>query len=295
MNNNINLNTFSSQPKYTTSSTKEFLESNSLIAKISFLLFVLVMFVLLLRLGITIIANIFSSGKIFSNANKLFTGSVDAKQLLIIEQDPSNSSSKTIYRSVNASDGIEFTWSFWIYINNYDYNKDKYKCVFYKGNDFYDAKNEGNPLNEEVNKYGLNFPNNSPGVYLAPNMNDLIVFMNTFNTINERVIINDIPINKWVSIIIQVDNKTLDVYVNGTITKSHELHGVPKQNYGQVWLGAQGGFDGYVSNLWYYPYTLGISKIENIVNSGPNTNIISSTSLSNKTTNYLSLRWYFTQ
>ena len=45
--------------------------------------------------------------------------------------------------------------------------------------------------------------------------------------------------------------------------------GVPKQNYGDVFVGLNGGFDGNVSNLWYYDYALGTAEIQRIVNSGP--------------------------
>ena len=51
---------------------------------------------------------------------------------------------------------------------------------------------------------------------------------------------------------------TLDVYINGSIIKSHHLHGVPKQNYGDVYIAPNGGFAGYISNLWYYNYALSI-------------------------------------
>ena len=51
------------------------------------------------------------------------------------------------------------------------------------------------------------------------------------------------------NIIIRVQNSAMDVYINGTITRSVELAGVPKQNYGDVFVGLNGGFDGYVSNF----------------------------------------------
>ena len=140
---------------------------------------------------------------------------------------------------------------------------------------------------------GLNFPNNAPGLYLAPHTNNLIVMMNTYNVINEEVIVPDVPLNKWFNVIIRCRNTTLDVYANGTIVRSINLIGVPKQNYGDVFVGLNGGFDGNVSNLWYYDYALGTAEIQRIVNGGPNTTMIGSNGMSDKLTNYLSLRWYF--
>jgi hypothetical protein len=263
------------------SATQDFLNSNSLVAQIAFLLLVLFVFLLCLRLGITLLGYFLNKS---SNA-KLINGMVDAKQLIVIPQDPDTNGAITIDRSVNASEGIEFTWSVWIFIDDLTYNSGNYRCVFYKGNDY--SKNP----NEEAQ--GLNFPNNAPGLYILPNTNALVVMMNTYNVINEEIIVNDIPLNKWVNVIIRCQNNTLDVYINGTIVKSHHLHGVPKQNYGDVYIAPNGGFSGYISNLWYYNYALGTNEISKLIDSGANTTMKSSGGINLKTPDYLSLRWYF--
>lgn len=262
--------------------TQEFLNSNSLIAQVAFLLLVLFVFIILLRMGISLLGYFLAP----TGSPKLIDGMVDAKQLIVIPQDPSSEGSVTINRSANANEGIEFTWSVWIYIDDLTYNSGRYRCVFYKGNDY--AKN---PNNQEAQ--GLNFPNNAPGVYIAPNTNSLVIMMNTFNVINEEITVNDIPLNKWVNVIIRCQNNTLDVYINGTIAKSHHLHGVPKQNYGDVYVAPNGGFSGYISNLWYYNYALGTAEINRIATKGANTYMRGSNGLNLKTPNYLSLRWFF--
>ena len=251
-------------------STKEFFESNSTIAKIAFLLLVLFVFSVLLRLGIGLLGHFLGP----SDSPKLIKGMVDASILLSIPQDPEDTTAITINRSANASEGIEFTWSCWIYIKDLTYNSGQYKCVFYKGNDY-----SSNPDRENAN--GLNFPNNAPGMYIAPNTNDLVIFMNTFKVINEQVTITD------------CQNTSLDVYINGTIAKSLTLHGVPKQNYGNVFVAANGGFSGYISNLWYYNYALGTSEINSLVENGPDTTMTGSDAINMKNPDYLSLRWFF--
>jgi hypothetical protein len=276
-------NTFASN-KYI-DETRDFLKSNSVVAEIAFVLLVCVVFVILLRIGVSILNYLLSPTK----SPKLITGMVDAKQFAVFPQDPSLANSKTIMRSVNQNDGIEFTWSVWLFIDNLDYNSGKYKCVFYKGNDYASSANTASAASAQ----GLNFPNNAPGMYIAPNTNDLVIFMNTFNVINEEVTISDVPMNKWFNVMIRCENTTLDVYVNGTITKSHKLHGVPKQNYGDVYVAMNGGFSGYISNLWYYNHALDIAEIQRLVNRGPNTNMTGTSSLTIKDPNYLSLRWFF--
>ena len=265
-------------------STQEFLNSNSIIAQVAFLLLVLFVFIILLRLGISLLGYFLSQ----PGNPKLIDGMVDAKQLIVIPQDPSAEGSVIINRSVNANEGIEFTWSVWVYIDDLTYNSGNYRCIFYKGNDY--AKNP-KATNQETQ--GLNFPNNAPGLYIAPNSNSLVVMMNTFNVINEEIKIDDIPLNKWVNVIIRCQNNTLDIYINGSIIKSYHLHGVPKQNYGDVYVAPNGGFSGYISNLWYYSYALGTSEISKLANQGPNTHMRGSNALNMKKNNYLSLRWFF--
>ena len=268
--------TFKSFSTTSTSGNTSFLESNSLVAKFAFLLLVIFAFIILLRVGISLISYLLKP----SGSPQLINGMVDATHQIVFPQDPSNNDAVTIYRSINEHQGIEFTWSVWIFINNLQYLEGQYKHIFHKGN-------------SNLEKTGLNFPNNAPGLYLAPNTNSLVVMMNTFNVINEEIIIPDVPLNKWFNVIIRCKNTTLDVYANGTIIRSVNLVGVPKQNYGDVYVGMNGGFDGNISNLWYYNYALGTAAIQKIVRDGPNTNMIGSTGMNDKNRNYLSLRWFF--
>jgi len=257
-------------------SSNSFLESNSLVAKFVFLLLVIFIFIILLRLGINIMASIF----VENNSPQLINGMIDAKQSIVVTQDPSSSSSQTIYRSVNGTNGIEFTWSIWIYISDLQYLHGHFRHIFHKGNN-------------KILENGMNFPNNAPGLYIAPDTNALYLIMNTFSEINEEIIIPDIPINLWVSVIIRCENTTLDVYINGTIARSLELSAVPKQNYGDVYIALNGGFDGNISNLWYYDKALGTSAIQNLVEKGPNISQSVSSNLTYVNPDYLSLKWYF--
>jgi hypothetical protein len=254
---------------------RDFLDSNSLVIKFAFLLLVIFGFVIFLRLGISLISYLLQP----SDSPKLIDGMVEANQLIVFPQDPSSNGAVTIYRSVNANEGIEFTWSVWVFIQDLQTNAGIYKHIFSKGN-------------SDLNENGLIQPNNAPGLYIAPNTNTLVVMMNTFNVINDEILIPNIPMNKWVNVIIRCQNSTLDVYINGTISRSVSLVGVPKQNYGDVYVAMNGGFSGYISNLWYYNYALGTAAIQNLYNNGPNTRMIGSTGV-NDHADYLSLRWFF--
>jgi hypothetical protein len=272
--------------------SKQFLQSNSIVAKFAFLILVLLLFMMLLSLGSFILKYVFAPKR----DPILINGMINSKQMMIIPQDPSKKGAKPIYRSNNKREGLEFTWSVWINIDDYSYKINDFKHVFHKGNNNIASNDTGNGVG------GINFPNNSPGLYITPldidkkngNTAGLLIKMNSFNQIDEDVTIGNIPLHKWVSVIIRVTKQSqMDVYINGTLVKRHMMAGVPKQNYGDVYASLNGGFSGNTSDLRYFEKALGTSKIQAIVNKGPNTNLITGANMGDKIPNkYISTRWY---
>ena len=259
-----------------------FISSNGIIAKFAFLILVLILFLVALRLGSSLITWIMSP----SQNPTLVKGMIDAKQQQRILQNPALKGSKPVLRSNNNTEGLEFTWSVWLYVDDFSYKEHEYKHVFHKGND---------NINVSTPPIGMNFPNNAPGLYITPDTNNLLVVMNTFNKINDEVIVPDLPLNKWVNVILRVSNQhQLDIYINGTLAKRHILEGIPKQNYGDVFVAMNGGFAGYISSLKYFSDALGTNEIQTIVDNGPNLKMESNKALTGKETNYLATRWYFT-
>ena len=270
-------NNYSSNNKYL-SGSKEFLQSNSIVAKITFLILIVFIFIIILRLGIIILSYLFS----YSSDPILINGMVDGEQLIVKYQDPSISTSVPIMRSVNRNDGLEFTWSTWIWIKNPTSNSmqsSQYKHVFSKGSDI-------------INDMGFASPNNAPGLYISPDYKELSIKMNTYENIDEGITISDIPIEKWINIIIRVDQRQLDVFINGTMTRSKTLSSLPAQNYDNVYIAMNGGFPGNLSSLRYFSKAIGTNKIQSIVEKGPNLTPIS-TSITNSLPYYLSFRWFF--
>ena len=259
--------------------TREFLESNSLVAKVAFLLLILVVFIVAVRFSTQVLSWLFS----YSSSPYLIDGMVDAKKMIVIPQNPNSNGSIPLIRSDNQEKGIEFTYSVWLFIDDLVYQEGQYRHVFHKGNDNINYTNA--PI-------GMTHPNNAPGLYIAPKTNDLVVVMNTFNDIEEKVTIENIPLNKWVCVQIRVENHQLDTYINGKLAKRLIMNGVPKQNYGDVHVAMNGGFSGYMSELRYFNYGLGTSEIQGIVDNGPNLKMNSQT-MTESMPKYLSLRWFF--
>lgn len=271
--------------------SKQFLESNSIIAKFAFLILVLILFLMILSLGTKLLTWFFSP----KHDPILINGMINSMQMMQIPQDPSIKGAKPIYRSDNQREGMEFTWSVWIKIDDYSYKKDEYKHVFHKGNNNISVNDTGD------GRAGINFPNNAPGLYITPVVQNqkngdtagLLIKMNSFDEIDEDVNITNIPLNKWVNIIIRITKQTqMDVYITGTLVKRHMMNSVSKQNYGDVYASLNGGFMGNTADLRYFEHALSTSKIQSIVNNGPNTNLVSGASMGKSTNKYLSTRWY---
>ena len=271
---------------------KDFMESNNLVAKLAFLLLVIFIFIVILQLSIRLLTFFFDT----STSPYLINGMVKANQPIVFPQDPSSLNSKPLQRSINGPDGIEFTWSVWIYMETLPTHL-QYSHIFSKGNsDIAPVDSQCADSTQDCFITGLVQPSNAPGLYIAPGTNELVVVMNTFNTINNEIVIPNVPLNKWINVIIRCQGTTIDIYINGTIAKSIDLGYVPKQNYGDVFVALNGGFDGNISNLRYYNYALGTSEIQSITQVGPNIAMVDNTpgsGMSSKYSKYFSLGWYF--
>ena len=269
--------------------SKEFVQSNSIVAKFAFLILILIVFMLLISLGSAILGFFFRQ----SHNPILIDGMINSKQMMVIPQNPSKKGAKPIYRSNNEREGLEFTWSVWIFVDSFTSDSmTSYKHVFHKGD-------------EQMDTNGIFMPNNGPGLYITPlmknskkgNVAGLRVVMNVLgptSTITENVDVKNLPLSKWVNVIIRVTKQTqLDVYINGTLVKRHMLSGITRQNYGDVFVSMNGGFTGNTSDLRYFEKAIGTNKIQSIVNNGPNRKLVVGTMDVKDTTNkYLSTRWY---
>ena len=111
------------------------------------------------------------------------------------------------------------------------------------------------------------------------------------NDTNTVINVDNIPLKKWVHVAIRAMNTKIDVYVNGIIASRLELVNTPKQNYGNIYIGQNGGFIGKLSALRYYDRALNVFEINKIVSSGPNLTTINDTNIPNSFS-YLSNYWY---
>ena len=270
--------------------------TNTTFSKIIFLVALLFIFVLLFNLGIRLF-------NYFLTPNKnpvLLKGMVDSRKEYIISSNPNVPDSKPIIRSVNKEQGIEFTWNVWIFIDDYYNNSSQeYRTIFRKGKKY----NYNESKDASINDVLLN---SGPGLYLNSSAtssgiqgNALSLVFGTYNSYDsnnmipyEIIEIDNIPIKKWICCTIRVQNKTVDVYINGVLTKRTTLQNVPIQNYYDTYVGnRENGMGGYVSSLRYFGYAIGYDKIQELLAIGPNLKLLGEDMKNNPP--YLSMKWYY--
>ena len=202
-------------------------------------------------------------------------GTKDAKKQLVLEQNPNKKKAVTLYRSKNEIGGTEFTYILWYYVDDWSYNYGQYKHMFHKGS--------------YSGKYLM-----APGVFLDKIHNNLIIVMNTYNSNSEQLpaeskgiyevaMVKGIPLNKWVQLSLNVNQTSMDVYINGNLKLSHQFKNVPRQNYGNLYINGpynlfdfdkrekapSPGFSGFISNFRYYNYYISQTEIHNHLKKGP--------------------------
>jgi hypothetical protein len=269
-------------------SSNEFLQSNTLIAKFVFLIFVLIAFLILMNLGIYLLSYFIQPNK----SPHVIKGIRNGNENRQYKQDPKSEDSVTIYRSNNETTGMEYTWAFWLKTNSpADTTSKKYSHVFSKGL-------SGTAITSRVvPDYSgqMESGSNAPGVYLSSDgssnqTNTMTVIMDTVDGDSETVDIPNVPFKKWLHIALRLQNKILDVYINGILKQRVAFPNVPKQNYGDIWLGKNGGFDGQISNLQYFDRALNAFQISNIAMLGPNLKPVPD--VVDTSTDYLSSKWF---
>lgn len=157
-------------------------------------------------------------------------------------------SKKALPRSLDQKEGLTFSYTCWLKIDDFAYRYGQQRVVFTKGSE--DLKTM------------------CPALLVDGNTNSLLVKLDTFGGV-ETIPISNIPAKKWIHIAIAVDQDAVDIYVNGNLYLHHSLVNVPKQNSSTVSTGVAGGFDGKLADLQYYSYFLTSSGVQTAMSSMP--------------------------
>jgi hypothetical protein len=91
----------------------------------------------------------------------------------------------------------------------------------------------------------------------------------TANTIVHTCGVTNIPIQKWVNLVISVYGRSMDIYIDGKLVRTCLLPGVASiNNNSDIYVTPAGGFDGWTSKFQYYPNSLNPQEVWNIYSKG---------------------------
>ena len=177
-------------------------------------------------------------------------------------------SNKALPRSLDQKEGLAFSYTCWVMVNDFAYRYGEPKVIFTKGSE--DLKTM------------------CPALLVDANTNSLLVKLDTFGG-TETIPIANIPAKKWLHVAIAVDQDSVDVYINGNLYIHHSITQVPKQNNSTVSTGVAGGFDGKISGLQYYSYFLTPAGVKTAMSSAPQPN---PTDVSGPMPPYFDMSWW---
>jgi hypothetical protein len=158
------------------------------------------------------------------------------------------SSTVALPPSLNQKEGLAFSYTAWVRVDDFAYKYGHPKVVFVKGAE--------------------DLSSACPAVMIDGTSNSFIIKLDTFGG-QEVVPVGNIPAKKWLHLAITVDQDSVDVYVNGVLHTHHSLSQLPKQNRGAVHTGAGGGFEGKIAGLQYYSYLLTPAQVAASMGSPP--------------------------
>jgi len=307
--------------------TKEFLNSNSLLAKATFLLLMIIIFFYLTKLSFFLIKYFFGPDP----TPYLVKGLKNARSSMIISQTLADKNAIPVMRSNNEYSGIELTYNWWMFINEYPNNslngKITFSHVFNKGSTKPITEEDKFTCFDHTNTDNvIKGPNNAPGVYLyngkskiskyydsdmnkpetcINNSNSMVGMLILIDTTNnykpgqkkidtEYIFIDNLPLKKWINCVIRVTSQNkVDVYINGVAMASYKLRGVIMQNYDSFNVNLSRGFEGFLSNIKYYNYAIGTFEIDSVLNAGPNLKTNEKSNFKTGVPSYLSQNWFY--
>jgi hypothetical protein len=202
--------------------------------------------------------------------------------LLNAETDANTQQSFTLPSNVRVKTGGEYTISFWMYINSWDYRAGLAKSVLqiHDGNLGSHAllttilyPNEPKLMvrvHTKSQNGGTDYTNNANFTRLLSGSENGAMFGPTMES--PMCDLADIDLQRWINITISVNGRIVDVYYDGKLARSCVLPDIPDapaSGTQAVAIGAVGGFSGKMSGIQFFGYPLTPDRIYSIYQAGP--------------------------
>ena len=160
--------------------------------------------------------------------------------------------------------GNEYTLSFWMFVNDWALGNREAKSVLYRGDENAIATNPGVWFYPHDNTLKVAFQLQS----FKPTMQQINLMESCPNSMNPKTNpnfmndhtgtcdIKDVPLQRWNHICISIWNQSVDMYLNGRLVKTCAMPEYPVPSGGNLYVGHQNGFNGFISSINYYPRIL---------------------------------------
>lgn len=174
----------------------------------------------------------------------------------------------------NEVGSVNFAYSCWFFVNDWNYKYGRPKVIFYR-------MGGQTPAGEVNTIEGVSGIDPCPAVVLGSRENDLKVYLSCHGTTESASLlsmceVSNIPIQKWVNLIISVYGRTMDIYIDGKLVRTCLLPGVPKiNNNANIEVTPELGFDGWTSKLQYFPNSINPQDAWDIYIEGYSQNFLS--------------------
>ena len=167
-----------------------------------------------------------------------------------------------------------FAYSVWFYVNDWNYRYGEPKVIFGRmGAKSADGKGSID---------GIDGLNPCPAVVLGAAENNVAISLACFpgvdaesevttegNSIIHTCGVTNVPIQRWVNLVISVYGRTLDIYIDGKLVRTCLLPGIASVNSNSdIYVTPSGGFDGWTAKLQYFPNSLNPQDAWNIYSKG---------------------------
>lgn len=154
--------------------------------------------------------------------------------------------------------GMNQSFSTWIYVKDWNYRFGQYKNILWKGN----SSSQSTTSNIHC-----------PSMWLYPLTNSLKIVTST--SVPEQVEscdIQNIPLMTWVHIVYVLNNRTVDIYINGKLERSCALRGIPTITNDPVFITSgspEAGYYGKIGKTQYFTKALLPNDVANLYQQGP--------------------------
>ena len=161
----------------------------------------------------------------------------------------------------------------WFFINDWNYRYGEPKVLF--------GRMGAPSVSGTGSLQGISGVDPCPVVVLGPTQNNLSISLGCFpganqepttaggNTVVNTYSIDNVPIQKWINLVISVYGRTMDLYIDGKLVRTCLLNGVASVNdSADIHVTPGGGFDGWTSKLQYYPIPMNPQQVWNIYTEG---------------------------